>query len=139
MPHVAQYGQIADIFALQDFAGHDCAIVSRVCCNLAYGCLERTADNVSLNKQFPLGFPRMGYWTVGAAIVVLLTAQYLPRFDLFGKEAPMEEIFSNYKDIRGLLYPSKTEVLLRGHKHMEYEVVEYLPLERFDPSEFVKP
>jgi hypothetical protein len=49
---------------------------------------EREAENVSLHKRFPLAFPRMGYWTVGAAIVVLMTAWLLPTdMDLFGREA----------------------------------------------------
>jgi len=59
--------------------------------------------------------------------------------DLLGKEAIMEEIFTDYKDVRGVLYPSKTLVLLNGKKSVESEVVEFLPLERFDASEFAGP
>lgn len=59
--------------------------------------------------------------------------------DMLGKEAIMEEIFMNYKDVRGVLYPSKTLVLLNGKKSVESEVVEFLPLERFDASEFAGP
>jgi hypothetical protein len=51
---------------------------------------ERTADNVSLHKRFPLEFPRSGYWAVLAALVVLPMLLWLPRFDLFGREAKLE-------------------------------------------------
>jgi hypothetical protein len=47
---------------------------------------ERTADNVSLHKRFPLSFPRAAYATVGVAVLVLATLLWLPTFDLFGKE-----------------------------------------------------
>src|SRR5687767_5800902 len=47
---------------------------------------ERTADNVSLHKRFPLQFPIQSLGTVGIVILVLLTHAFLPRFDLLGKE-----------------------------------------------------
>src|SRR5439155_13589817 len=51
---------------------------------------ERTAENVSLHKRFPLSFPRAGYMTLAAALVVLLTAQFLPAMDLFGRQKKEE-------------------------------------------------
>lgn len=60
-------------------------------------------------------------------------------FDQTGAEAPMEEVFSVYKDVKGYMYPSKTTVYLRGKKFLESEVIEFLPLERFEPVEFEKP
>ena len=54
---------------------------------------ERTAENVSLHKRFPLAFPRMGYWSVAGALVVLLTAWLLPtNLDLFGREAQRKHL-----------------------------------------------
>ncbi len=53
---------------------------------------EQTADNVSLHKQFPLSFPRSGYYTIAAALAVLITAQYFPTFDLFGREAHRRQL-----------------------------------------------
>jgi len=44
---------------------------------------EHTADNVSLNKQFPLKFPRAGIATVVVAVLALLTSR-LDAMDLFG-------------------------------------------------------
>ncbi len=48
---------------------------------------ERTADNVSLHKRFPIAFPRSGYFAMIAAVVVLLAWWLLPRVDLFGRQA----------------------------------------------------
>ena len=47
---------------------------------------ERTADNVSLHKRFPLEFPRSSFGTAGIAVLVLMTHLLLPKMDLFGKE-----------------------------------------------------
>jgi hypothetical protein len=44
---------------------------------------EHTADNVSLNKQFPLRFPKAGLATVVVAALALLTTR-LDAMDLFG-------------------------------------------------------
>jgi hypothetical protein len=52
---------------------------------------EHTADNVSLHKRFPLAFPAMGYWTIAAGAVLLLTVWLLPTFDLMGKEAQRKQ------------------------------------------------
>ena len=46
---------------------------------------EATAAKVHLQGQFPVRFPRMGYWTVGAAFVALC-ATLVPQMDLLGKE-----------------------------------------------------
>ncbi|MCY2952393.1 MAG: hypothetical protein NTU53_10495 [Planctomycetota bacterium] len=46
---------------------------------------EATAAKVHLQGQFPVRFPRMGYWTVGAAFVALC-ATLVPPMDLLGKE-----------------------------------------------------
>ena len=55
---------------------------------------ERTAENVSLNKRFPLSFPVMAYWTIAAAAVLVLTVWELPTFDLFGKEAQKKQMMA---------------------------------------------
>ena len=46
---------------------------------------ERTAENVSLYRQFPLVFPNSAYIALIALAVMLLTAYFLPRFDLFDR------------------------------------------------------
>ena len=48
---------------------------------------ERTADKVSLGKQFPVKVPQAAGGTVLAVIAVFLTAWLLPTFDLFGVQA----------------------------------------------------
>src|ERR1019366_1496328 len=53
---------------------------------------ERTADNVSLSKRFPLAFPRSAYWSVAAGALVLFTIWLLPSFDLFGRQAKHEAL-----------------------------------------------
>jgi hypothetical protein len=45
---------------------------------------ERTATSVSLQKRFPVRFPRAGLGTLAAACLVFLLAWLLPTFDLFG-------------------------------------------------------
>jgi chemotaxis protein histidine kinase CheA len=47
---------------------------------------ERTANDVSLHKRFPLSFPRATYATVIIALIVLLTAWLLQPVDLFGRK-----------------------------------------------------
>ncbi len=47
---------------------------------------EVTADNVSLNRQFPTPFPRTAYWAMAAAGLVI-AAYYLPHLDLLGRAA----------------------------------------------------
>jgi len=46
---------------------------------------ERTAENVSLYKRFPLQFPRVAYGTMTVAVAAFLTAQLMKPMDLFGK------------------------------------------------------
>lgn len=48
---------------------------------------ERTATNVSLQKRFPVRFPKVGIGTIGAALLVLLVAWQFPPLDLFGSKA----------------------------------------------------
>src|SRR5690349_3366922 len=45
---------------------------------------EKTAENVSLRKRFPVQFPLAGMGTLGAALCAALVAWLLPTFDLFG-------------------------------------------------------
>jgi hypothetical protein len=47
---------------------------------------ERTAENVSLHKRFPLQFPRQSLATV-AFVIVALCSLKLPAMDLFGRQA----------------------------------------------------
>jgi hypothetical protein len=52
---------------------------------------ETTADNVSLNKQFPLKFPKIANWTVAAMIVAFCTAYFLHPMDLFGHQVAAQK------------------------------------------------
>src|SRR5436309_976395 len=54
---------------------------------------ERTAEQVRLQKQFPFAFPRVGYATLGVALLALLTFEFLAPMDLFGhKEAQKKQL-----------------------------------------------
>jgi hypothetical protein len=46
---------------------------------------EQTANNISLSGQFPLSFPRPGYYAVAVAVLALLAAMFMPSFDPFGR------------------------------------------------------
>jgi len=48
---------------------------------------EKTADNVSLHKRFPVQYPMAGIGTVLAVVAVLLTLWFFPKFDLLGVRA----------------------------------------------------
>ncbi len=48
---------------------------------------ERTADNVSLNRQFPLPVPTTAYWAGTAVVAFLVAAWLVPTLDLFGRDA----------------------------------------------------
>jgi len=48
---------------------------------------EKTADNVSLNKRFPVKAPKAAGGTAAAIIAVFLTAWLVPPLDLFGVQA----------------------------------------------------
>lgn len=52
---------------------------------------ERTADNTSLARRFPVEFPTIGIVTVFVALLVLLSAWLLPSFDLFGVQAAKQK------------------------------------------------
>ncbi|HSU67372.1 MAG TPA: hypothetical protein VLJ39_10905 [Tepidisphaeraceae bacterium] len=47
---------------------------------------EATADKVNLQRKFPVQIPKAGLGTLGAFIVVFLTAWLVPTLDLFGIE-----------------------------------------------------
>jgi hypothetical protein len=48
---------------------------------------ERTAENVSLHKQFPVRVPKASGGTVVAALAALCTMLWLPSYDLLGVQA----------------------------------------------------
>ncbi len=48
---------------------------------------ERTAENVSLHKRFPLEFPTDAKWTFVVGGLALITIWGFPKMDLFGREA----------------------------------------------------
>src|SRR5579864_5384725 len=48
---------------------------------------ERTAENVSLHKRFPIEVPKAAGGTAAAVIAVFLTAWLVPTFDLLGVQA----------------------------------------------------
>jgi hypothetical protein len=47
---------------------------------------ERTADNVSLHRQFPLGIPTYSMHAMGLALAAFLLFAFLPEFDVFGRK-----------------------------------------------------
>jgi hypothetical protein len=53
---------------------------------------ETTAEKVHLQDKFPVQFPWVGMFTVGMAIVALLTAWLVPSMDLFGRKAHQAKI-----------------------------------------------
>jgi hypothetical protein len=52
---------------------------------------ERTADNVSLNKRFPVEFPRAAVGTLAVVLAAFLTFVWLPSMDLFGREQALNK------------------------------------------------
>ena len=57
---------------------------------------ERTGENVSLHKRFPLSWPRRSAATAVVALLVGATMMFLPRMELFGK--PSEQASSTTPD-----------------------------------------
>jgi len=55
---------------------------------------ERTAENVSLYKRFPLKFPRVAYGTMTIALAAFLTAQLMKPMDLFGKQEQQKKMLA---------------------------------------------
>jgi len=54
---------------------------------------ENSANNVSLNKQFPLTFPRVSYATASVLLACVLVALFVQPVDLFGRvEAEKKQI-----------------------------------------------
>jgi hypothetical protein len=53
---------------------------------------ERTAENVSLGKKFPLRFPRVAFGTLTLALAAFLTAQLVKPMDLFGKAEAQKKL-----------------------------------------------
>src|SRR5688500_10386371 len=52
---------------------------------------ERTADNVSLHKRFPLQCPTAASGTAAVIMATLLTFFWLPKMDLLGREQAKKE------------------------------------------------
>jgi hypothetical protein len=52
---------------------------------------ERTADNVSLHKRFPVEWPRTLIWTTAMTLAVVGTFFWLPSMDLLGREQARRE------------------------------------------------
>jgi hypothetical protein len=55
---------------------------------------ERTAEQVSLHKRFPLAFPRATYGTILVALAAFLTASFMKPLDLFGREEQQKKQFA---------------------------------------------
>jgi hypothetical protein len=53
---------------------------------------ESTAEKVHLQDKFPVQFPWVGLFTVGMALVALLTAWLVPSMDLFGHKAHQAKV-----------------------------------------------
>jgi hypothetical protein len=66
----------------------------------------------------------------------LLVAVERPGFDDQGKAAEHIEIYSDFREVNGLKYPTKTLVKQNGRKYMTSETTEFKPLEKVDAKEF---
>ena len=55
------------------------------------------------------------------------------------KEVLQEEIFRDYKELKGVKRPTKFAVLRDGLKFMEGTVIDFMPLDKVDAKEFAKP
>jgi hypothetical protein len=51
---------------------------------------QRAAGNVRLSGHFPLAFPRLGYWALGA-MVLAYAATWLPSVDLFNRQQAIDQ------------------------------------------------
>jgi hypothetical protein len=60
---------------------------------------ESTAERVHLQDKFPVQFPWVGFFTVGMAVVALLTAWLVPSMDLFGRKAQQAKIAEETKQV----------------------------------------
>jgi hypothetical protein len=48
---------------------------------------ERTADNVSLHRRFPIAFPKSAFVAIGAAVIVLMVGMFVDRIDFMDRHA----------------------------------------------------
>lgn len=55
------------------------------------------------------------------------------------QEVTVEEILSDYKEVRGAKIPFKKVVFVNGRKHLEAEIKEIRPLGKIDSSVFGQP
>lgn len=69
----------------------------------------------------------------------LLVAMERPGFDAKGGKVDQQEEFSDFKQVAGIKYPSKTKVRQKGQVVLESEVTEFTPLEQVDPKAFAIP
>jgi hypothetical protein len=60
---------------------------------------ERTAENVSIHKRFPLQFPQQSLGTAGIALLVVLTMAFLPKMDLFGREEKRQAVAAQQRRV----------------------------------------
>ncbi|HEY2587064.1 MAG TPA: hypothetical protein VGI81_15060 [Tepidisphaeraceae bacterium] len=75
---------------------------------------ERTATNVSLQKRFPVQFPRAGIGTIAATTLVFLLAWLLPTFDLFGMKqsaiAKSQAVEENRRQAQDMIHRAIAEI-----------------------------
>lgn len=67
---------------------------------------------------------------------LIVKASYQAYDPLAMKEVSQEQSYSDYKDLAGIKYPTKSLVNQDGKKFMEIEVTEYKGLEKLDDSVF---
>jgi DNA segregation ATPase FtsK/SpoIIIE-like protein len=60
---------------------------------------EQAAENVSLHKRFPLEFPRQSIGALGVGVLVVLTMAFVPRMDLFGREASHQKKLAQQQEV----------------------------------------
>ena len=57
-------------------------------------------------------------------------------FDELGKPTEHLDLFSDYREINGLKYPTRTLVKQNGKRYLDSETTEFKPLEKVDSREF---
>jgi hypothetical protein len=69
----------------------------------------------------------------------LLKSEGRVKDDMSGQEVNQEALYSEYKDVDGVMHPMKVVIKRDGKLYVEDETTEYKPLEKLDDSVFGKP
>ena len=52
---------------------------------------EKTADSVSLHKRFAYQFPKMGWWSMTAVVVLFSADRFIPQMDVLGRDEKRQQ------------------------------------------------